>query len=189
MLYFVLQAFHHFLIETRGINWPVYFSCYVVVLIMLLFCYSIDIDLHPKWAESIKRLALLIALCTCVAFIFDITVLSRNARETCAILQPFAWTSKGSHEQAKGMIYDIFNVILFVPYSMLFSIFISTCFKASVRRSLVLTIISAGFLSICIEVLQFKFGFGTFETEDIICNIFGGIVGALPILIKAPWIR
>ena len=72
---------------------------------------------------------------------------------------------------------------------MLFSIFISTYFKASVPRSLILTIVSAGFLSICVEVLQFKFGFGTFETEDIVCNVFGGIVGASLFMVIARCIR
>lgn len=184
MLYFVLQIFHHFIVETRGISWLVYFSCYVAVLIMLLVYFSIDVDLHPKWAECIKRSALLIALCTCVVFILDITVLSRNALETRAVLEPFAWISEDSHEQAKGAIYDIFNVVLFVPYSVVFSNFISVCFKTSACRSFTLTIVSAGLLSICVEVLQLKFSLGTFETEDIICNVFGGIVGGLPYLIK-----
>lgn len=184
MLYFVLQVFHHFIVETRGINLLVYFSCYVAVLTMLLVYFSIDVDLHPKWAECIKRLALLIALCTCVAFIFDIAVFSRNVRVTRVILQPFAWTSECSHEQAKGAIYDIFNMMLFVPYSVLFSNFISVCFKTSVCRSFTLTIVSAGLLSICVEVLQLKFSLGTFETEDIICNVLGAIVGGLPYLIR-----
>ncbi|MBQ7964961.1 MAG: VanZ family protein [Ruminococcus sp.] len=62
-----------------------------------------------------------------------------------------------------------FNVLLFVPFSILFRL----------KNSVVTTLLVVLVLSLCIEMTQLYCRVGLFEVSDIIANFLGGIAGIL----------
>ena len=70
----------------------------------------------------------------------------------------------------RDIIIDCFqNVILFVPAGILFHKLFSVEFK--------MTFVLCAIFSLVIEITQFVFRIGYFETLDIIMNTLGGVVG------------
>ena len=65
------------------------------------------------------------------------------------------------------------NILLFVPGGMWLSY--STAKKTSTKR--VLQVVFLIIISICIEAIQWHYQLGTVETDDVICNTLGAIIG------------
>ncbi|MDY5705092.1 MAG: VanZ family protein, partial [Lachnospiraceae bacterium] len=66
----------------------------------------------------------------------------------------------------------ILNILLYVPFGFLFA----AAFK---NLKLFWIWIAALLLSLSVELLQLYFHLGVFETDDIINNVLGGVVGSI----------
>ncbi len=91
--------------------------------------------------------------------------------------------AKAQKEMYREMLM---NVFLFVPagVTLPFALLRNGFEPASQTRKTVLTtIIFAVCLSFVIEAVQFAFGIGRAETDDIICNTLGAAIGTLSFVI------
>ena len=103
-----------------------------------------------------------------------VTLLNENRTGLSGIiLNPFHGVyeiiTKGNVHFLRGMIS---NILLFIPFGIILEIYFkinSSFFKTAI-------LLGSSFL---IELLQFIFCIGYFETGDIICNFFGGIIGII----------
>ncbi len=62
------------------------------------------------------------------------------------------------------------NVLIFTPLAIYLQIY-------KKDKSFKKTISTVFFITLCVEVVQFIFGLGIFDVDDIILNVFGGVVG------------
>lgn len=89
----------------------------------------------------------------------------------------------------KGNIYSrgeiISNIIVFVPFGLFLSLFISETRMISAYHQIKLVAIVSLGLSLCIECFQLMLHIGFFELTDLVMNTVGGAVGAgIPFIIR-----
>ena len=70
------------------------------------------------------------------------------------------------------------NILLFVPGSMWLSYGIGK--STRIKRALLISLFII--LSVCIEIIQWYYKLGTVETDDVICNSIGAIIGVTSII-------
>ena len=81
------------------------------------------------------------------------------------------------------------NVLLFVPFGLSLP-FVVTPGKAGERRGkvwcFIVTIAIAVVLSVAIEAVQYRFALGRCETDDVLANTLGALLGACAYLLQFP---
>lgn len=70
------------------------------------------------------------------------------------------------------------NILLFVPGGM----WLTYGIKKQTKLKYVLQVIFLMLVSITIEILQWYYQLGTVETDDVICNTFGAIIGVTSVI-------
>lgn len=100
------------------------------------------------------------------------TVLGREPRDCVSIqLVPFDSIRVIRAGFIERLYEKIYNVIFFVPLGCLYALYF--------RRKVILSSLMAGVAtSIGIELLQLATCTGTCETDDVICNAVGCLIGA-----------
>lgn len=177
MFYDSLRVLHHLLLETNGVDYLMLFISGILLLLLAIVYLSIDIDaLNCRIRAVLKNGLVLLFLCYCVYFIVSITLLRRSPSESKIVLIPFTWVFKDGGDSFKSILYDVLNILLFVPFSFFLSSF---DFGWSSKTTAIISIVVSLLFSFCIEAIQYVFALGTFEMEDIICNSFGGVIGSL----------
>lgn len=113
-----------------------------------------------------------------ISIIIIITLLARN-KSTEVVLIPFHFLEEAKR---KPDIYRsmMMNVFLFFPLGLTLPFALPDCWK----RNVLLTILAAFLLSAAIEFAQFYFHLGRAETDDVICNTFGAVIGTLSYIIS-----
>lgn len=105
--------------------------------------------------------------------IIAVTLSARNnTREVCLI--PF-YSLKAAQEQPELYRSMLMNVFLFFPLGLVLPYTLSDKWKHQV----LVTILFALGLSVMIEFQQYYFCLGRAETDDVICNTVGALVGAI----------
>ncbi len=80
------------------------------------------------------------------------------------------------------------NILLFVPFGLLFPLFLDYFKKKKKAVSIVFVTITGMFISIFIEVNQFIFTYRVANIDDVILNTLGAFIGAI-IYKVTTWIR
>lgn len=114
--------------------------------------------------------------CTVAAFVAILcaTILNRNSGTSSkVVLLPL---SSLSQERFSADLCKecIMNVLLFLPLG----IFMPYAMPQSRKNKVILTIMFGMSVSICVEMIQGILGIGWFETDDIINNTLGVVVGS-----------
>lgn len=150
------------------------FSSFVVIY--LLWAYIEDkYSASKKW-KLIKFLILL----SSIYFILDFTLLNRGSDQRVIWLQPFRQITlyKDNPEIFRSIIM---NIALFFPFGLALS---SLLYKRIKKQY---ALITSGFTAFCVslvvELLQYYFYLGEAETDDVIFNTFGGMIGASVLLL------
>lgn len=111
-----------------------------------------------------------------VAFVLYITIFSRHMGEHKTELgiahSYYKWLTESS-EDAGHMI--IMNIIMFIPGGMI----LSETFNISGQSKFIIPLVFLSCFSLVIEILQFWFGLGLAETDDVINNTLGAVAGYL----------
>jgi len=81
----------------------------------------------------------------------------------------------GDYYNIQASVYDLLNVLLFIPWGMVLAF---ANYKSSSLKRFIMPTIYSIITSGCIETTQLITGRGYFEVEDLITNIFGGMLGA-----------
>lgn len=108
-----------------------------------------------------------------------VTVIIRNGDVTTIILKPFDFIRQA---QIQPEIYRSFfmNIFLFVPLGIAMPYALS---KIPHKRNVFITIGFGAVLSVVIEFLQYYYHLGRCETDDVIANTLGTIIGSLSYLL------
>lgn len=118
-------------------------------------------------------------------FIFDIaaiiycTIISRTPGTSGVYLTPF-YSYIEARENSELYRVALMNILLFLP----FGLSLANLMPKDFRHKMLFTIIAAMFLSASIELIQYIFVLGRVETDDVIHNTVGAVLGAVPWLIN-----
>ncbi|HIR64993.1 MAG TPA: VanZ family protein [Candidatus Faecousia faecigallinarum] len=111
--------------------------------------------------------------------VFYATVLTREPGETrLLILQPL-WTLEMAKVLPELYRIMVMNVFLFFPFGLALAQVWPAQWPAG--RRMALTALAGIVLSAGVEVLQYRYALGRTETDDVLCNTFGTVLGALPL--------
>lgn len=104
------------------------------------------------------------------------TIYSREEGTNDIILIPFQSfiEAKKQPEMYRSMLM---NVFLFVPLGLSFPYVLPVKWNAGVH--IVFTILLGYCLSGVVEVIQYRYGLGRCEVDDVIMNTVGALIGAL----------
>lgn len=163
--------------------WP---TNVIVYIILGLLLWTGIILLKQRYLKErfswIWTLLCALILAVFLYFIFDMTIFGRASGERVLILQPFRNLALALHDSE---LYRsiVMNTALFVPVGMALPFLFPAQWKAPLRFLLCgcfSLLLSAG-----IEFIQYQYGLGDAEVDDLICNTLGGLIGAVPFLFSA----
>lgn len=150
---------------------PLYKVCLAMVLLLVLWAYYRAY--LPKKLFTAMNLCLLAAAAFAVLYL---TVFSRKAGVYDVVLAPFSALkeAKAEPERYRSMLM---NVFLFFPLGMA----CANAFpdKMKIRRRVLIAVVVGFALSTAVEYIQYRFSLGMAETDDVICNTLGALVGSL----------
>lgn len=167
MLYFPVYALYHYFPEIAWIR--------TLLTAVLLFGGIGGILILHKKGKIVKRHpGWWIALWVYTIFILYITVLGRYSFEDFrARLMPFESYREvfaGSSSELRGIVL---NVVLFVPFGFL----TACCFQD--KKPVWIALCAGLILTVSVEVLQYLTRTGTLETDDVMHNMLGTVLGVL----------
>ena len=120
-------------------------------------------------------------LCLLVTSVFAVlylTVFSRKVGTYDVVLVPFSALSQAKKEPERYRSM-LMNVFLFFPLGMACANAFSD--KMKMRRRVILAVVIGFALSTAVEYIQYRFSLGMAETDDVICNTLGALVGSLSV--------
>ena len=127
-----------------------------------------------------KRTIINAALCFIAAFIIlYATILTRTPGNYELILTPFAALS-AARQQPELYREMLMNVFLFFPLGLTLSNALPRKWHRWLR--IILTTLVGCALSAGIEYAQYRYALGLAETDDVICNTLGALLGAASLL-------
>lgn len=141
-----------------------FFLLCIIIVMSFLFCRSL---------ASLKRTLLGAVLIEYLFLVLCTTVLCRDTTPVARMkLTPLY--SYGEIEAGNDIfLYEvILNVVLFIPIGLIVSSF------ARLRHWWIVVLVGVVF-SVCIELLQYTFHRGLCETDDVIHNTMGCLIGYL----------
>lgn len=142
-------------------------------LLALLFISSITLLTIYK-RKSYRKIACLV-LAEYVFFVLGVTVLYRSIVLIKFYFTPFwSYVSIIRDSNTKILYETILNMVLFVPIGLLWGFIISKC---PMKWRWVSSVLLGMTFSIIIEFLQYYFKKGYIETDDVIHNTLGCLIG------------
>lgn len=111
--------------------------------------------------------------------IFLITLLSRSGTSRDVYLMPLH-VLKAAKQQPELYREMLMNVFLFVPLGLTLPNALPDRRKRTSRG--LMAVLAALILSVVIEWLQYRYALGTTETDDVLCNTLGALLGASHLL-------
>lgn len=118
--------------------------------------------------------------CGMVVAILGITIFGRTAGECILILKPFASLAI-ARTQGEAYRELLMNIFLFFPLGLTLSNALPQRWGRWWRIGL--TVIAGLLLSAGIEYIQYRFALGVAETDDVICNTLGTVIGSASLLV------
>lgn len=154
---------------------PLYKVCLVMVLLLVLWAYY-RAYLPKKLFWSMNLCMLIVA----VSAVLYLTVFSRKVGTYDIVLVPFSALSEAKKEPERYRSM-LMNVFLFFPLGMACANAFSD--KMKMRRRVILVVAIGFALSTAVEYIQYRFSLGMAETDDVICNTLGALVGSLSVIL------
>lgn len=151
------------------IKWVLVFG--LVFMILLLFLRKKDCV--KQHANPIATMVCGILLSLSCSFIFVMTLFERSVGADFSFrVKPFeSYYIAFAQGGIEVMLQIIINIMMFVPIGFL----LPCCFKLYEKCRYVLT--TTVIVSVSIELFQLSFKIGLFETDDVINNVLGAMMG------------
>ena len=108
------------------------------------------------------------------------TILTRTPGVPGLVLTPFA-TLAAARVQPELYREMLMNVFLFFPLGLTLSNALPR--RWNYRRRIGVTVLAGCLLSAGIECAQYRFALGLAETDDVLCNTLGALLGAASLLV------
>ena len=154
-------------LNIQNIKWVFWFG------VLFLFCFSQKKDYMTQHANQITTVLCDSLLSLSFSFIFVMTLFRRSAGADFDFrAKPFeSYYIAFAEGGIEVLLQIIINIVMFIPIGFL----LPCCFKLYEKYRCVL--ITAVIASVSIELLQLIFRIGLFETDDVINNVFGAMIG------------
>ena len=141
--------------------------------LLSIFCIGVvGLLVFFGWKRGWKKIVGLL-LAEYVFLIYSSTLIFRNYSESCG----FEFTPFWSYDRTDLIAENIMNVVVFVPVGILLGLVNGSWLK--VKSSWLIAIILGMSISVSIEVMQYLFHRGFAETDDVMHNTLGCILGYL----------
>lgn len=128
----------------------------------------VGILFHGLFKRKQKGVAAIMIFFIYTAVVLMITLFSRESGSSNAVeLELFSTWGINARNNA----YVVENILLFIPYGFL------CCVAFVAARQFFTNTALCALTSLGIEVLQLATGRGCFQSDDILTNVFGGILG------------
>lgn len=148
----------------------------VVAGILLWICLGIVFSTEKIEQYRIWKYLNIFLCMVAVGLIIKFTLWGRFPGTRELQLLPFsALVTKENNDEAVRTM--VMNVVLFLPFGLTLP-YVSDVIKNNYRKWL-FCIVLGFLLSVCIESIQYLFALGRTETDDVICNTFGCVLGVL----------
>lgn len=147
-----------------------------LIIVAVIVLWAVIMRFNPQKYDKAAKIFSRIMLCVSVLGIVYITLIRNSTHSREVYLMPFHILSEAAGETDfyRSMLMNIF---LFVPFG-LFAPF-SFSDKLKTNRKILLTVFAAVLLSVTVEFLQYIFFKGRSETDDVLCNAFGALIGSV----------
>lgn len=146
------------------------------VMAAMLFCMLVWGILGSRFSKQKVWKWLNVVVCVCsVLIVLYITESSREETDTILIvLQPFHGfiEAKTNPEMYRSMLM---NVLLFLPVGLS----MPYALPQKISHKTIITVLLAFALSVGIEAMQYYFHLGLCETDDVIMNTSGALLGSM----------
>ena len=159
----------YFKLNIPQIKWVLIFG-----LVFMILFYVLSRKGYTKhYANPITIIVSGIMLSLSCSFIFVMTLFRRSGGVDFDFrAKPFeSYYIAFAEGGIEVLLQIIINIAMFIPIGFL----LPCCFKLYEKYRYVL--ITAVIASVSIELLQLIFGIGLFETDDVINNVFGAVIG------------
>lgn len=147
---------------------PLYRIVFIILILVAAWSIMGRIAGKRRWWHILN----LVVCIGIVATIVYMTVYNRAGNIREAVLMPFHSFIE-AQEQPEIYRSMLMNVFLFVPIGL------SLPFALPIEHNGTITILFAFCLSIFIEFIQYKYGLGRCEVDDVIMNTLGALIGTL----------
>lgn len=173
------NVFEHALQQFGGISVTGFL---VMTLVMILIASGILIGISFGTGKNIGTINMfaILALIIYVNIILQMTILGRSSGSRIGIdlsIHRSQW-SGGTDFSRLIRLYSVLNVLLFVPFGFLVSLFTVISGNRAWLQCVVVSLLSL-VSSLLIECVQLVTGRGYFELDDLLCNTLGGFIGCL----------
>ena len=158
----------------------IYSRSLIGVLVAMPLLLAVWGALSARVAERHWRLGNLALLLVSAAVILYATLFSRAEGSGGLILTPFAALT-AARQQPELYREMLMNVFLFFPLGLTLSNALPR--RWNYRRRIGVTVLAGCLLSAGIEYAQYRFALGLAETDDVICNTLGALLGAASLLV------
>ena len=157
----------------------IYSRSLIGVLVAMPLLLAVWGALSARVAERHWRLGNLALLLVSAAVILYATLFSRAEGSGGLILTPFAAFS-AAWQQPELYREMLMNVFLFFPLGLTLSNALPR--RWNYRRRIGVTVLAGCLLSAGIEYAQYRFALGLAETDDVLCNTLGALLGSASLL-------
>ena len=158
-----------------------FYTCSLPIAVLILFCIVILWSFFAVRTQShgwsIINLSLLLGS---LIIILYTTLLTRVPGSGVLILTPFAALA-AARVQPELYREMLMNVFLFFPLGLTLSNALPR--RWNYRRRIGVTVLAGCLLSAGIEYAQYRFALGLAETDDVLCNTLGALLGAASLLV------
>lgn len=173
--------------QTEGISIPIFLimAIWGTIIIHIWAVVKGRIGKTPQSVYNEVTYALFwVALC----FIYQVTFYNRESgSRNRIVLESFGQLiGKNGYLNLKAFFYMLFNILLFVPVGIIVGMM-----KVGypVWKKLIIVTSTSFLISLVVEFSQLITKRGYFETEDLICNTAGGLLGGVFISIICVFIE
>ncbi|MDO4982690.1 MAG: VanZ family protein [Eubacteriales bacterium] len=154
-------------------------NLYVLSALMLLFLLLWTLFTVRYSGRRLWRSVNILIFAVTLSYALCLTLLARSRGEYGVSFDLIGkWMYIKEHLDSRREV--VMNAVLFFPLGLSFSQLI---YRGNAEKTFRNTVLSALFLSFCIEFLQYVLSSGTAEISDLLLNTSGAAIGALPVLI------
>ncbi|MBE6692737.1 MAG: VanZ family protein [Ruminococcaceae bacterium] len=164
---------------------PFWFVCFGIICAILLWSKIMAISERQQITTTIFKICSVVCLMLSLCLVLYATVYGRHEARGISLI-PFR-SLKEAKTQPEIYRTMLMNLALFVPFGLSLTSCITRRF--SIKQRTFLTLIFAFILSSLIEASQYIFALGIFQTDDIICNTCGALLGTLSLQLRKHFIN
>lgn len=146
-----------------------------LVIVVMVIIWAAIMRFMPQKYDKAARIFSRIMLLISILGIVYVTLFREGTHNREVYLMPFHIFSEAAGETDfyRSMLMNIF---LFVPFGLFTPFSVSDRLKTG--KKILLTVSAAVILSVIVEIMQYIFFKGRCETDDVLCNALGALIGS-----------